>query len=147
MDRTRLMRLAGADRPRGEPSARSRAAAEPRARRRPGTSIQVSERDFAISLSPKRIAAGSVVFHVANRGPDRHEFIVVRVPRGGLPLRTDGMTISEEKLAPETAGGLEPAESGALRDLSVKLRPGKYEVFCNMSGHFMAGMHAMLVVT
>jgi uncharacterized cupredoxin-like copper-binding protein len=112
-----------------------------------GNVVQVNERDFAISLSPKQIAAGSVVFHVANRGPDRHEFIVVRVPEGGLPLRTDGITISEEKLAPETAGGLEPAESGALRDLSVKLRPGKYEVFCNMSGHFMAGMHAMLVVT
>jgi hypothetical protein len=112
-----------------------------------GNVIQVNERDFAISLSPKRIAAGPVVFHVANRGPDRHEFIVVRVPKGGLPLRADGMTISEEKLAPETPGGLEPAESGALRDLSVKLRPGTYEVFCNMSGHFMAGMHSMLVVT
>ena len=85
--------------------------------------FRCSERDFAISLSPKRIAAGSVVFHVANRGPDRHEFIVVRVPAGGLPLRTDGMTISEEKLAPETAGGLEPAESGALRDLSVSFAP------------------------
>jgi uncharacterized cupredoxin-like copper-binding protein len=46
-----------------------------------------------------------------------------------------------------TAGVLEPAESGALRDLSLKLHPGRYEVFCNMSGHFMAGMHAMLVVT
>ncbi len=68
-----------------------------------GNVIQVNERDFAISLSPKRIAAGPVVFHVANRGPDRHEFIVVRVPKGGLPLRTDGMTISEEKLMPETA--------------------------------------------
>ena len=112
-----------------------------------GNVVQVNERDFAISLSPKRIAAGSVVFHVANHGPDRHEFIVVRVPNGGLPLRADGITISEEKLTPVTAGALEPAESGALRDLSLKLRPGRYEVFCNMSGHFMAGMHAMLVVT
>lgn len=112
-----------------------------------GNFVQVHERDFAISLSPKRVSAGPVVFHVANRGPDRHEFIVVRVPKGGLPLRADGITISEEKLAPVTAGGLEPAESGALRDLRLKLRPGKYEVFCNMSGHFMAGMHATLVVT
>jgi uncharacterized cupredoxin-like copper-binding protein len=112
-----------------------------------GNVVQVNEHDFAISLSPKRIAAGPVVFHVANRGPDRHEFIVVRVPKGGLPLRADGITISEEKLAPVTTGGLEPAESGARRDLRLKLRPGKYEVFCNMSGHFMAGMHAMLVVT
>jgi uncharacterized cupredoxin-like copper-binding protein len=146
MDRTRLTRLAGLIALAA--SACAVAGCGGTASSAPaGNTIQVSERDFAISLSPKRIAAGSVVFHVANRGPDRHEFIVVRVPAGGLPLRTDGMTISEEKLAPETAGGLEPAESGASRDLSVKLRPGRYEVFCNMSGHFMAGMHAMLVVT
>jgi uncharacterized cupredoxin-like copper-binding protein len=112
-----------------------------------GRVIQVSERDFAISLSPRRISSGSVVFRVHNKGPDRHEFIVVRVPKGGLPLRTDGITISEEKLASVTPGGLEPAESGAVRELRLQLHPGTYEVFCNMSGHFMAGMHAKLVVT
>jgi uncharacterized cupredoxin-like copper-binding protein len=109
--------------------------------------IQVRERDFAISLSSKRVSAGTVVFQVDNTGPDRHEFIVVRVPKGGLPLRADGLTISEKKLDPVTAGGLEPAESGADRALRLQLRPGTYEVFCNMSGHFMAGMHALLVVT
>jgi uncharacterized cupredoxin-like copper-binding protein len=109
--------------------------------------IQVRERDFAIALSPKRVSSGSVLFRVDNTGPDRHEFIVVRVPKGGLPMRTDGMTISEEKLDPVTAGALEPAESGVDRDLRLQLRPGTYEVFCNMSGHFMAGMHALLVVT
>ena len=111
-----------------------------------GRVIRVNERDFAISLSPRRVAAGSVLLRVANKG-DRHELIVVRVPRGGLPLRGDGMTLSEEKLDPVTAGALEPGEPGGIRNLRVRLRPGRYEVFCNMSGHFMGGMHATLVVT
>jgi uncharacterized cupredoxin-like copper-binding protein len=28
----------------------------------------------------------------------------------------------------------------------VRLEPGRYELFCNMAGHFMAGMHGKLVV-
>jgi uncharacterized cupredoxin-like copper-binding protein len=107
----------------------------------------VNERDFAISLSPRRVSAGSVLLRVDNKGPDRHELIVVRVPKGGLPFRGDGMTLSEEKLEPVTAGTLEPGEPHEIRHLRVQLRPGRYEVFCNMAGHFMGGMHATLVVT
>jgi uncharacterized cupredoxin-like copper-binding protein len=28
----------------------------------------------------------------------------------------------------------------------VTLKPGRYILFCNMAGHFMAGMHTELVV-
>ena len=110
--------------------------------------IRVNERDFAISLSPRRVSAGSVLLRVDNKGPDRHEFIVVRVPKGGLPLRGDGMTLSEEKLEPvdrRRARARRARRRSAT--CALQLRPGRYEVFCNMAGHFMGGMHAQLVVT
>jgi uncharacterized cupredoxin-like copper-binding protein len=31
--------------------------------------------------------------------------------------------------------------------LRVLLKPGRYVLFCNMAGHFMAGMHTDLVVS
>jgi uncharacterized cupredoxin-like copper-binding protein len=34
-----------------------------------------------------------------------------------------------------------------VRELEVTLRKGYYEVFCNMAGHYMGGMRALLVVT
>jgi uncharacterized cupredoxin-like copper-binding protein len=37
----------------------------------------------------------------------------------------------------------EPGQSG---DLSAELQPGKYVLFCNVPGHFMAGMWAVLTV-
>jgi hypothetical protein len=107
--------------------------------------IAVTERDFAIS-APKYLAAGDVVLRVQNRGPDGHELIVVRLDLGSLPMRSDGMTVSEEAVQRREVGVLEPGASGALRDLHLNLAPGRYQLFCNMSGHYLSGMHTSLVV-
>jgi hypothetical protein len=107
--------------------------------------IAVTEHDFAI-VAPKTLPAGNVVFRVRNRGPVAHELLVVRAPAGPLPLRRDGLTVDEERLVKREVGVLEPADAHALRDLQVHLTPGRYVLFCNMSGHFMGGMHRTLVV-
>ena len=107
--------------------------------------IPITERDFRID-APKAAAAGVVTFAVRNRGPVAHELIVVRRGRAELPLRPDGTTVDEEALDPETAGALEPADAGGVRTLRVRLAPGRYELLCNMSGHYLGGMHAELVV-
>jgi uncharacterized cupredoxin-like copper-binding protein len=111
----------------------------------PGAAVvRVKERDFRIS-APKRVAAGDVRLSIRNRGPDDHEFIVVRKERSRLPFRTDGLTIDEEALGSAEAGALEPGEPGS-RELRVHLRPGRYVLFCNMSGHYLGGMHTELEV-
>jgi uncharacterized cupredoxin-like copper-binding protein len=43
-------------------------------------------------------------------------------------------------------GSLEPGASGDVRDLQVHLTSGRYVLFCNMSGHYLGGMHRVLVV-
>ena len=107
--------------------------------------VRAVERDFRITLSPSRVPAGTVAIEVSNRGPDAHELIVVR-DDGGLPLRSDGITVDEEALAKRTVETLEPAGAGAARRIRVRLRPGRYILLCNMFGHYMGGMHAPLVV-
>ena len=112
----------------------------------PGSSvIAVSERDFAVT-APKSLDAGDVVFRVHNRGPDAHELLVVRASSGGLPMRSDGLTVDEESLQRREVGVLEPAEVNTVRDLRLHLTPGRYVLFCNMSGHYIGGMHRLLVV-
>jgi uncharacterized cupredoxin-like copper-binding protein len=108
--------------------------------------IRVSERDFGITASPREMSPGDVVVRVVNHGPDRHELIFVKVKDKRLPLRADGMTINEEALEKATLGVLEPGAAGSVRELHVKLTTGRYMLFCNMSGHYMGGMHTMLVV-
>lgn len=105
----------------------------------------MTERDFRI-VAPKVAQSGDVVFRVENQGPDAHEFLVVRAGASALPLRSDGLTVNEELLQRRIVGNLETAQPGSVRDLALRLKPGRYVLICNMSGHFMGGMHAMLVV-
>jgi uncharacterized cupredoxin-like copper-binding protein len=110
-----------------------------------GTPTNVTLRDFTIK-APLRLPAGGVVLRVSNVGPDDHELLVVRKGSAKLPLRKDGLTVDEERLEDKTAGVLEAGVSGSVRRLRLRLRPGHYELFCNMSGHYLGGMKAEVEV-
>src|SRR4051812_14539573 len=72
------------------------------------TVVDVTERDFHISISRPQVRAGEVVLRVRNLGPDSHELIVVRSPTPKLPLRPDDITVDEGALERATVGALEP---------------------------------------
>ena len=82
-----------------------------------------------------------------NDGPEEHELIVVREGDHPLPLRKDGVTVDEDALAKAHVGGLEPGTPGSVRELQLRLAAGRYELFCNMAGHFLGGMHVQVVVS
>jgi uncharacterized cupredoxin-like copper-binding protein len=111
-----------------------------------GQVVRVNERDFEIAASPKQVSAGTVTFESENHGPDAHELIVVRLHGAPLPFRSDGMTVSEEALKGAIVGALEPGAPGSMRRLEVHLGRGRYVLLCNMSGHYMGGMHTVVVV-
>jgi hypothetical protein len=109
--------------------------------------VRVTERDFRITVAPARIRAGTVRLLLRNRGPDTHELIVVRSSPGRLPLRSDGLTVNETILDRATVGTAEGTAPGDVHELMLHLKPGRYELFCNMAGHYLGGMRARLVVT
>jgi uncharacterized cupredoxin-like copper-binding protein len=109
--------------------------------------VRVKERDFRITVAPARVRAGTVRLVLRNEGPDTHELLLVRSSRGALPLRSDGLTVDEETLDRATVGVIEGKEPGTKEELLLHLKPGHYELFCNMAGHYLGGMRAELVVT
>jgi hypothetical protein len=108
-----------------------------------GFNVQV--RDFAIK-APKRILAGAVVLRVSNAGPDTHELLLAREDGRKLPLRSDNLTVDEERLESRTIGALEGVQPDTRHSWTLVLQPGRYVLFCNMSGHYLGGMHRELVV-
>ena len=111
-----------------------------------GALIGVTERDFHIATTTSQVAAGAVTLRIHNAGPDEHELIVAPWRNAGPPLRSDGFTINEERIQSSEPGSITPQQPGGTEFLTVRLRPGTYVLFCNMEGHYMAGMHTTLVV-
>jgi uncharacterized cupredoxin-like copper-binding protein len=112
-----------------------------------GASVRIQERDFRITVKPARVRAGTVRVVLHNKGPDTHELLIVRSASADLPLRTDGLTINEAAVDKATVGVIEGKEPGTTEELVLHLKPGRYELFCNMAGHYLGGMRAQLVVT
>jgi uncharacterized cupredoxin-like copper-binding protein len=110
-----------------------------------GQVLQVKVKDFAIKAG-EQVTAGSIVLRVRNDGPDTHELILARADGRQLPLRKDNLTIDEDALKPRTIGLLDDALPGTVRVWKLHLAPGRYVLFCNMSGHYLGGMHTRLVV-
>jgi uncharacterized cupredoxin-like copper-binding protein len=107
--------------------------------------LQIQVKDFAIK-APERLRAGTIALHVRNAGPDTHELILVRADGRPLPLRSDNLTVDEDAIKARTVGSVDKDQPGSERVLKVTLRPGRYVLFCNMSGHYLGGMHTRLVV-
>jgi uncharacterized cupredoxin-like copper-binding protein len=113
-----------------------------------GAPVAVTIGDFHIRSSSATVGGGPVVFLVRDKGPSTHEFNVVRtdLPADQLPLRSDGLTVDEESPLMHFIGGIGELDVGDSEALALRLPPGRYVLFCNLEGHYLGGMHALLEV-
>ncbi|MET4705790.1 sulfocyanin-like copper-binding protein [Frigoribacterium sp. UYMn621] len=111
----------------------------------------------AMRLSSDRaiVGHGTVSFLVTNNGSVSHELVV-------LPL-SGSQTVGTRPLSGETkveeagsvgeasstcgAGAGEGIAPGASSWVTLKLAPGRYELVCNLPGHYSAGMYTELTVS
>ena len=110
--------------------------------------VSVNLENFKISL-PTHVRAGLVRFDMHGLGPTMHEFNVAstNISPGDLPLAANG-TVDDHGVHPgfthlAEEEGIDMNESTSL---TVRLPPGHYVLYCNMEGHYLAGMHAEVTV-
>ena len=110
-----------------------------------GPLLHVRIKDFKV-LSPLSVEEGLVTLSVWNAGPSTHEFVVVQSDRSAneLPIGADGIRVDEDAVAPVEE--LEEIGAKTRGILSLSLAPGSYVFFCNLEGHYLAGMRASLEV-
>jgi uncharacterized cupredoxin-like copper-binding protein len=103
--------------------------------------INVTEKDYSITLSSDTMNAGSITFHVTNEATDMsHEFVIFKtdLPANNLPLNSDG-NVDETQL--NLVDAIRGLAAGDTQDLTVNLQPGHYVAICNLPGHYKQGMY------
>ncbi|GAA3367961.1 hypothetical protein GCM10020367_64490 [Streptomyces sannanensis] len=106
-------------------------------------------------VSPGTVATGTVSLRVFNAGVRTHELLVLPLPGGqavGQRSTGSGGRIDESGSLAESsrscgAGAGAGITPGATSWTTLPLRPGRYELVCNLPGHYSAGMYAELDVT
>lgn len=101
------------------------------------------------------VAAGRVTFVAVNHGTRAHELVVLPLAEGttagSRPVGDNG-TVDESGSLGEAArdcgpGGGDGIRPGSAGWVTLTLAPGRYELVCNVRGHYAAGMYAELDVT
>lgn len=100
-----------------------------------------------ISAVPQFVKAGPVTFEVTNNSKDViHEMILVKI---GDKTKALPFVAADNKVDEDAAGHLgevselDPGKAGSL---TLTLDPGTYMLFCNIPGHYMAGMWTEVTV-
>ncbi|HEX4491151.1 MAG TPA: hypothetical protein VH914_08105 [Acidimicrobiia bacterium] len=113
-----------------------------------GTLVAVHEWDFKLTTTRVLVPAGLVTFRIHNTGPSTHELNVDRtdIAADALPLRGDGLSVNEDSKRLTNIGGLDDIRMDTTRELTLRLSPGHYVLYCNLEGHYLGGMYAIVQV-
>jgi uncharacterized cupredoxin-like copper-binding protein len=102
---------------------------------------------MSININPKSVLHGKVKFNVKNTSKNViHEMILSPVTDESKPLTyidKENKVDEESSIHLGEVSELDPGKSGSL---IVDVKPGKYILYCNIAGHYMAGMWTMLEV-
>ncbi|MFZ5672812.1 MAG: copper resistance protein [Pseudomonadota bacterium] len=100
-----------------------------------------------IKLSQASVKAGKVEFDVTNDAiTESHEVVLVKLksPDQAIPVVKDKHRVDEGRL--QSFGEVPDLKAGEHGKLVVTLKPGAYELLCNIKGHYESGMHTVLTV-
>jgi uncharacterized cupredoxin-like copper-binding protein len=114
-----------------------------------GTAMMVSLR-----IDQASAPGGKVTFVATNTGALNHELLVLPVPADGpgtRPVGTDGKIDEAPSLGEASkscgAGAGDGITPGTRSWVTVDLKPGTYELLCDIPWHYADGMFGEIVIT
>jgi hypothetical protein len=96
---------------------------------RPPARLQVTSSEFEFVLSRAKIRQGRAIVQLVNLGEDPHDLALRRIATGARTYRT-------KSVPPD-----------GVANISFRLYPGRYQLWCTIGDHRAQGMTAILTVT
>lgn len=119
------------------------------------STVNVTLREFSVTVDQRAVPQGQVTFHVTNGGTVPHEFLVIQtdLAADALPTRSDG-SFNEDGAGVDVLSEIEEIQPGQSRDLTIDLDDARYALICNMvhqeggrvSAHYSLGMRTSFEV-
>jgi uncharacterized cupredoxin-like copper-binding protein len=109
--------------------------------------VQVTEKDFSITLSTNVVSPGEIEFDLTNQGPSEHEFVIFKTDLAPDKLPTNNGIVDESASSLTKVFEQSQYAANSSKTVNVQLDAGSYVVICNLPGHYLQGMHAALTVT
>jgi hypothetical protein len=108
-----------------------------------------------VFVTPGVVPHGTASLRAVNSGAWTHELIVMPLPAGQRigqrPIGANGKVDETGSLGEASracaAGTGDGITAGATGWTTLTLKPGRYELICNLPGHYAAGMYTELDVT
>lgn len=112
-----------------------------------GMGGDMSAATMGIKASANEVPAGEIHFNGVNTSSDNvHEMVVAPLAEGEteLPYDADLQRVDED--AANSIGEISELEPGEKGEVTLHLQPGRYILYCNIPGHYAAGMWTLLTV-
>ena len=107
-----------------------------------------SHEQMGLEVSPASAPAGRIEFDVTNAAAKTgHEMILVKVASKDAKLTVDPAKNRVNEAALKSLGEVSNLKAGASGVLKANVPAGDYILFCNVKGHYEAGMAAHFTVT
>ena len=112
-----------------------------------GMHADMAQAKMGIAANPKSALPGMVRFDVTNQASGLvHEVQVARINDEAQVLSYDQSRNKVDIEGLQTLGAVSEIMPNKSASLILDLAPGKYLLFCNVAGHYMAGMWTVIEV-
>lgn len=108
--------------------------------------LSISLNEWTVDLSADMIEPGQIAVEVVNEGLLMHEAIIVATDHPNEPLATVGGLVDIGGDSVELIGEIAELSPEDRIGVTLDLEPGTYILFCNIPGHYDAGMSTVLTV-
>jgi uncharacterized cupredoxin-like copper-binding protein len=103
-------------------------------------------REYSITLDKGSVPGGEVTFYITNEGTIPHELVIIKTDLAEDALPQAGGVVDEDAGGIDVIDEEEEFDPGREEVLQSDLKPGRYVLICNISGHYQLGMHTTLTV-